>query len=235
MHADRSSTSVAQRPNLNANPRPNAMQKADLRSLLHTVRPTADLAREADKSLEESNVPGAAPGVGLVVMNSSLLPLSFNPEAVKILSYPTYPSNPRNGKHLDVFLAEKIRAGLVKHQLTGEFDFVTEFNSGRRRYHCRAFSLGGHSKGPSHPIMALLLERGHSGSVQVSQVSEQFNLTVREKEALGHLVQGLTSKEIANRMNISPNTVKAFLRLIMIKMGVTTRCAIVGKAVAAIP
>jgi DNA-binding CsgD family transcriptional regulator len=235
MHADRSSMLVAQRPNLNANPRPNAMQKSDVGNFLFTTRPNRDSAHEAHQSPEEINVPGAAPGVGLVVINSSLLPLSFNPEAVKILSYPTYPNNPRNGKRLDVFLAEKIRSGLVKHQLSGEFAFVTEFNSGRRRYHCRVFSLGGHSKGPSHPIMALLLERGIPGSVQVSQVSEQFNLTVREKEALGHLMQGLTSKEIANRMNISPNTVKAFLRLIMIKMGVTTRCAIVGKAVAAIP
>jgi DNA-binding CsgD family transcriptional regulator len=34
-------------------------------------------------------------------------------------------------------------------------------------------------------------------------------------------------------MNISPNTVKAFLRLIMVKMRVSTRSAIVGKALTA--
>jgi DNA-binding CsgD family transcriptional regulator len=45
------------------------------------------------------------------------------------------------------------------------------------------------------------------------------------------LVDGLTSKQIADRMTISTNTVKAFLRLIMIKMGVSTRAGIVGKAV----
>jgi len=233
MHVDRSFTSVAQRPHLNADPRPNAMQKADLRTLLHTVRPNGDSGREADQPPAEKNVPGVAPGVGLVVMNSSLLPLSFNPEAVQILSYPTYPNIPRNGRHLGVLLAERIRSGLISHQVSGEIAFVTEFSSGRRRYHCRAFSLDYHSKGPSHPIMALLLERGPSGSVQVSQVSEQFNLTCREREALAFLLQGLTSKEIANRMSISPNTVKAFLRLVMIKMGVSTRCAILGKTVAA--
>jgi DNA-binding CsgD family transcriptional regulator len=48
-------------------------------------------------------------------------------------------------------------------------------------------------------------------------------------EALIGVAMGLTSKELATRMNISPNTVKAFLRLIMIKMGVTTRAGIVGK------
>jgi DNA-binding CsgD family transcriptional regulator len=39
----------------------------------------------------------------------------------------------------------------------------------------------------------------------------------------------LTSKEIATRLEISPNTVKAFVRLVMVKMGVTTRSGIVGK------
>jgi len=51
---------------------------------------------------------------------------------------------------------------------------------------------------------------------------------VKVPEALEYLIQGLTSKEIAERMHISVNTVKAFLRLIMVKMGVTTRSGIVG-------
>ena len=42
-------------------------------------------------------------------------------------------------------------------------------------------------------------------------------------------MQGLTSKEIAVRMKISPNTVKAFLRLVMVKMKVSTRSGIAGK------
>ena len=40
---------------------------------------------------------------------------------------------------------------------------------------------------------------------------------------------GLSTKGLAREMNISPNTVNAFLRLIMIKMGVTTRAGVVGK------
>ena len=43
---------------------------------------------------------------------------------------------------------------------------------------------------------------------------------------------GLSSKEIASRMSISPNTVKAFLRVIMVKMGVTSRSGVVGKILA---
>jgi DNA-binding CsgD family transcriptional regulator len=62
-------------------------------------------------------------------------------------------------------------------------------------------------------------------------VSSQFGLTRREQETIQLLLQGLTSKEIAERMGISPNTVKAFLRLVMVKMGVSTRSGIVGKIV----
>ncbi|PYM61035.1 MAG: DNA-binding response regulator, partial [Candidatus Rokuibacteriota bacterium] len=64
---------------------------------------------------------------------------------------------------------------------------------------------------------------------------EQFNLTRREREALESLLQGLSNKEIASRMNVSPNTVKAFLRLIMLKMEVTSRAAIVAKIMMSSP
>jgi DNA-binding CsgD family transcriptional regulator len=69
--------------------------------------------------------------------------------------------------------------------------------------------------------------------VALAQASQQFNLTVREREALEYLMQGLSSKEIADRMNISSNTVKTFLRLIMIKMGVSSRMAVVRKIITA--
>jgi len=45
------------------------------------------------------------------------------------------------------------------------------------------------------------------------------------------LMQGLSSKEIANRMHISPNTIKTFLRLVMLKMGVSARSKIIGKII----
>jgi DNA-binding CsgD family transcriptional regulator len=85
------------------------------------------------------------------------------------------------------------------------------------------------AKNPARPSIAILLERGPSGLVSLSQVSQQFKLTQREREVLEYLLESLSSKEIANRMNISSNTVKVFLRLIMIKTGVCSRSAIVEK------
>jgi DNA-binding CsgD family transcriptional regulator len=79
------------------------------------------------------------------------------------------------------------------------------------------------------PMLALYLKRDRSVADAMRQVGTDYHLTDRELEALIGVAMGLTSKELATRMNISPNTVKAFLRLIMIKMGVTTRAGIVGK------
>ena len=41
------------------------------------------------------------------------------------------------------------------------------------------------------------------------------------------------AKEIAERMHVSPNTVKQFVRLIMSKMQVATRSGVLGKLLSA--
>ncbi len=55
-------------------------------------------------------------------------------------------------------------------------------------------------------------------------------LTEREREVLDLLVLGLTNKEIAERLVISPNTVKRHLKAVFAKLGVSTRAAAVAKA-----
>src|SRR6267378_924538 len=164
---------------------------------------------------------------GFVLMDTSLSPISFNAEAVEILGYPNKPADPRRS---DILLT-KICSTLLSRRSLGDKRFVTEFRSGRRRYFCRSFVVDAHANNPSHPCIAVLLERGPSGLIPLSQVSQQFNLTQREGEALAYLLQGLNSKEIASRMNVSTNTVKTFLRLTMIKTGVSSRTAMIGKII----
>jgi DNA-binding CsgD family transcriptional regulator len=164
---------------------------------------------------------------GFLLLDNSLDAIASNQEAIKIL---TYPNAPERIKRLDILLADKIRTGLVNRHPSNGFDFVREFKSGKRRYFCRSFQVETNNK--TMPLLtALLLERSCSGTTAVAQLGQEFELTQREKETVELLVQGLTSKEIANRMNISPNTVKAFLRIVMVKMGVSTRSGILGKAI----
>ena len=165
---------------------------------------------------------------GFLLVSPSLDPIACNAGAVQIL---TFPSTPEKIKKLDTFLTDKIRTGLVNRHSRESLEFVREFKSGKRRYICRSFQLDSRDRNGIQPTVAVLLERYSSGSAALTQMSEQFALTERERETVELLLQGLTSKEIAIRMNISPNTVKAFLRLVMVKMGVSTRSGIVGRVV----
>jgi DNA-binding CsgD family transcriptional regulator len=149
----------------------------------------------------------------------------FNREAVQILGYP---DNVESLTSSEFLLRETMRSRLLTTSPAGESVFVKELQSGRRRYCCRAFPIDSHGEELCQPT-AVLLERAPLGPVPLSQVCQQFNLTQREQEVLVHLLQGIRNKEIADRMNISSNTVRAFLRLIMIKTGVSSRSAIVGK------
>ncbi|MBI3621149.1 MAG: response regulator transcription factor [Nitrospirae bacterium] len=49
------------------------------------------------------------------------------------------------------------------------------------------------------------------------------NLTAREREILAHLSEAMSNKEIAQAMNLSPETVKSHLQRIYTKLGVGSR------------
>ena len=168
---------------------------------------------------------------GFLVLDDSLNAVAFNSEAVQILAYPI---EPEQVKHPTTsFLTDKVRSALLSHCNSTDLDFVKIYRSGNRCYTCRQFRLDCNDQEQSGHWIALLLERSSTSAMAVTELGEQFDLTARERETVEYLLQGLTSKEIAVRMQISPNTVKAFLRLVMVKMGVSTRSGIVGKVVGA--
>ncbi len=174
----------------------------------------------------------ATSAVGFLLFDSSMNPITVNCPAVEILVYPQRPEAVRN---LDHFLLGRIRSALLAPQSSSGSPLVNEFRSGKRLYLCRSFRIDSRTKGQSQPAVAVLLERGTSESFSLFQVSQKYHLTAREQEVLRFLLQGLTNKEIAARLEISANTVKAFLRLLMIKMGVSTRSGVVGRAVTVKP
>lgn len=171
----------------------------------------------------------AASGQGFILLDTRLRPVAYNSEAVQILSFPT---RPERIKQVSLFLYDKIRSNLLNGGSPEMPEFVNECKAGRRTYSCRVFRIDCNSVSdlPMPICFAILLERHASSAAALADLARQFELTTRECETVALLLEGLTSKEIANRMKISPNTVKAFLRLVMVKMDVSTRSGIVGKA-----
>jgi DNA-binding CsgD family transcriptional regulator len=165
---------------------------------------------------------------GFVLLDRSLRPISFNAAATQIL---TFSDRPRNVVKPGLLAAKKIRAMVLSDRPSTDVRFVAEFTSGRRKYVCRSFAVDRQPADSANAFIALLLERNSSRHIALSRITEQFNLTARERQVVELLVEGMTTKEVANRLRISPNTVKAFLRLIMLKMGVSTRSGIIGEIV----
>lgn len=173
---------------------------------------------------------------GLIVVNASLNIVSSNSEALRIL---TFPQDPGNVPRLEAWLSNKVRSIFLDRE--PPFRVAKEFRSANRTYHCRSFPLGdlenrqeaNHKNGHNAPaeLLVVLLERMNGEAIASAELSRHFGLTYREQETVKFLLEGLTSKEIAARMRISPNTVKAFLRLVMVKMNVSTRSGIIGKIV----
>jgi DNA-binding CsgD family transcriptional regulator len=167
---------------------------------------------------------------GLIVIDASLNLVACNTDAIHIL---TFPDNPEKISDLKDWLTNRIRSCLVDERSSAPVRFVGEFRSSKRMHLCRAFPLtSGISPATPHPILVLMLERKSREQFTMAEISKRFGLTPREQETARLLSEGLTSKEIATRMNISPNTVNSFVRLMMVKMNVSSRSAIIGKIVA---
>ena len=169
----------------------------------------------------------------LVLFDSSFRLLSYNAEAIRIL---TYPRDAREIHPLARHIEDQLRSLLDPLRSSSRTGPTPAFQSGRREYAVRIFTLNNHrnaspSSNSSYPANAVLLERRYRQLADLSTVAAQFHLTAREQETLLFLAEGMTSKEIANQMGISPHTVSAFFRLIMSKMQVSTRSGIIGKIV----
>ena len=163
---------------------------------------------------------------GLILLDASLRPLNADEEAVSILSYP---ETPRRNKGFDNLLVRRIDSLLPKPNGNQRPRFSTVVTSGKRQYQLRVFTLKSHMANGAGPSLAILLERNHRAPLDLGLVAQEFRLTQRETETLGLLMQGHATKQIACRMDISPNTAKAFLRSLMFKTGACDRSGILAR------
>ncbi len=161
---------------------------------------------------------------GIVILDGSFTPVALDAGAEAILEYL---DAGRDGGASARGLPPVILQLLDGRSAPEPDGLHMHVSAGGHEYTCRAFAMKPRSGG--QPMLALYLRREVSVSDALDHVAAEYRLTDREREALIGISMGLTSKELAVRMNISPNTVKAFLRLIMIKMGTSTRAGIVAK------
>lgn len=107
--------------------------------------------------------------------------------------------------------------------------FRVAFRIGNHLYSCSTYVVEPKNGLINGTLLALHLTRETQIQDILRQIGTEYRLTNRERQALAGISLGLTSKQMADQMNISPNTVKAFTRLIMLKMGVASRTAILSR------
>jgi DNA-binding CsgD family transcriptional regulator len=172
---------------------------------------------------------GAEPAdLGLVLMDMSFKAIALDRGAATILG----DLQGSGVQHAPSFsIPSEVQKAIRDSRLGDLPDVKVRLHLGSRDYKCHAFLVKSQSDSLPHEIVVLHLERDSSPADRVTELSAEYQLTTREQEALRGIALGLTSKELADRMEISPGTVKSFLRMIMIKLGVRTRGAILAKLI----
>jgi DNA-binding CsgD family transcriptional regulator len=188
---------------------------------LAVVQPTVKRAASAQK-LPSRATDSSRARTGFVVTSATFDLLYANAAAFRILSFP------RESDELAV-VERRLRSIFPGQPIAAEAPAEAEFVSGRRTYLCRPFLLNSPASKARQATLGVLLERPSQEGDGMLDVRRRFHLSPREFESVQYLVRGLTTKEVAERMKVSPNTVKQYIRLVMSKMGVTTRAGIVGK------
>jgi DNA-binding CsgD family transcriptional regulator len=161
---------------------------------------------------------------GLLLMNLTLDRVALDRGASEILNCP----NPPGVKVDPMSYIPKPVRDLLRRSVYEPLQVTVYFPIGEQLYLWRAYRLDGNSSFIREPLVVLHVEKVEAESDPISEVAGKYSLTDRERETLRGVSMGLASKELAQLMGISPNTVKAFLRMIMLKMGVTSRGGIVA-------
>ena len=189
---------------------------------LRLARASAGKGSDLSKPQPETS----ARTIGLLLLDKLRRPIYVNEVAVSILCYPESP--PRN-ESLGYSLVRTIDSLLSKQDGPLCSQFPNKFASGKRHYQVHVFTLNSYLENGTGPTLAVLFERNHRASLELSRISQKFHLTPRETEALKLLMQGYTTRQIASRMHISPNTAKTFLRFVMFKTGAYDRAGVLAK------
>lgn len=167
--------------------------------------------------------------LGFALVDRALRPIAMDEGAASILSAISDANCACDAgctlQRLPLEILEQIRVTDIPEAAEKEMRFI----SANQCYSARVCLMQSGESAVPGPWIILRFERDAETTDALAELSMTCRLTDREKEALGAIAIGLTSKEVAHRMNISPSTVKAFLRLIKIKTGARNRADIVAR------
>ena len=185
------------------------------------------------RSFIDSIVAGL-PYKGIMVMDASLEPIYQDENAVRILSDLNRAKKPGDVSFellpRDIYLRCKDLLTSIGQEQAFEprqlqFDLVSPGDKQKISIHLRLITNRG-----NNPLLLLCFNPEEPLSCLLKR-SKKHGLTGREIEVVSLLSEGLTNKEIGNRLFISEYTVENHLRSIYRKMGVKNRTSLVHRLI----
>ena len=177
---------------------------------------------------EETDTVGRGPG--LLVFTGSLQLAFMNREAWELASRLTQRSTGREAQGVlpaeATELSERI-CRLLRERGEGkdleQLQLVRVSRPSSESVLFRAVGIP-HPDGLQRSLILIFMEAiGRQEGGIAKQVKWKFGLSDRQDAVVQHLIEGLTNKEIANRLGIAEQTVKEHMKQIMQKTQTTTR------------
>jgi DNA-binding NarL/FixJ family response regulator len=177
------------------------------------IEMTEDRARDAEQRIVSAR---QEPGLVLVSLRAPGRVLKLNETASQILRR-------AQRKQILASVREWLAAGESSATAVRP-PLAWTFRSGRRTYVLRGLWLEGPVSG--RRVLALLLERINPSRLGIERCRRHYHLSSREVDVVTALSQGHTDKAIAEELGVGLETVRGHLKSIRIKLGVSTRTAI---------
>jgi DNA-binding CsgD family transcriptional regulator len=185
----------------------------------------SDSRSALDRSLGEAANPAAYDGLasGVLLCDADLNLIGSDAGAQIIFGHQGAGGNGHATPFLPTLILEQMRAGRAQTPIAE----TLSIQIGQHSYRCRLYPIQTTHAELAPALIAVHLDPApvHDND-PVDRIIAEYRLTLREIQALRGIALGLTTKELAHRMQISPNTVKSFIRLITVKMGVSSRAEI---------
>lgn len=166
---------------------------------------------------------------GVVIIDASGAILYINEEASAILATFTSKdiSSYKHPSSVDIAITDAINHHIGT--LSAHESKCIQCPETNVTYALRALPLHKPHKRGKSCTMVLIEGVTMERQFDINEVQKQFDLSKRETEVTFCLTKGLTNKEIAKALSLSPETIHDYIKKIMEKMKTTTRAGIVGK------
>ena len=167
---------------------------------------------------------------GMVLMDQSFHALAIDSGAISIFTALSrkHKRTVDTASECPPRLAEEIRELMLSARPAGSASSLVHLPMGEFAYTVHTYYLEPQS-GFNQPLMVLYVKRNVSTQSALGRIGLEYRLTEREQATLLGMAMGLTNKELAQRMSVSTSTSKTFVSLVMAKLGVARRAAVVAK------